>query len=220
MELKKKLTEAVIRGDAAETEALTRQAIAADVDLEELLSEAMIPAMDEVGGRFARGEFFIPELMVAARAMKAGMALIRPRLAASEVQSAGRVVIGTVFGDQHDIGKNLVGSMLEGGGFDVIDLGFDVDPERFVGAAIEHQAHVIGMSALLTTTMPAMRTVVEEVEKASLRGQTKIMIGGAPITQRFADEIGADGYAEDAGSAVALARALVADGGSVKGPGQ
>jgi 5-methyltetrahydrofolate--homocysteine methyltransferase len=216
MELTKKLLEAVIRGDAAETEQLVRQAIAADLDLEELLASAMIPAMDEVGARFARGEFFIPELMISARAMKAGMTLIRPRLAASEVRPAGRVVIGTVFGDQHDIGKNLVASMLEGGGFEVIDLGFDVAPQRFVDAAVEHQANIIGMSALLTTTMPAMRFVIEEVEKASLRERTKIMIGGAPITQRFADEIDADGYAEDAGSAVTLARSLVADGDGVR----
>jgi 5-methyltetrahydrofolate--homocysteine methyltransferase len=210
MDIEKKLFEAVIVGDASLVEEITRQAIAAEMNPETLVNESMIPAMDTVGERFQGGEFFIPELMIAARAMKAGMALIRPLLAARGARSAGRVVIGTVFGDQHDIGKNLVASMLEGGGFEVIDLGFDVAPESFVQAVGDHQADILGMSALLTTTMPAMRRVIEGIELADLRRTTKIMIGGAPITQRFADEIGADGYADNAGSAVSMARSLVA----------
>lgn len=216
MDLKEKLFEAVIRGDAAQAEALTRQALDEDTDPEELVGDAMVPAMDHVGERFAAGELFIPELMIAARAMKAGMALIRPLLASRGAPSAGCVVIGTVFGDQHDIGKNLVASMLEGGGFEVVDLGFDVAPERFVEASREHCADILGMSALLTTTMPSMQKVIEQMEKATLRERTKIIIGGAPITQRFADEIGADGYADDAGSAVTLARALAGGNGAAR----
>ena len=208
MDIKNRLFDAVIAGDAPLVEQVTRQALADDVNPEALVNESMIPAMDSVGERFQAGEFFIPELMIAARAMKAGMALIRPLLAARGARSAGRVVIGTVFGDQHDIGKNLVASMLEGGGFEVIDLGFDVAPQSFVQAVSEHRADILGMSSLLTTTMPAMRQVIDEIEAADLRGTTKIMIGGAPITQRFADEIGADGYADNAGSAVSMARSL------------
>jgi len=213
MDIQKRLFDAVIVGDASLVEEITRQALAADMNPETLVNVSMIPAMDTVGERFQAGEFFIPELMIAARAMKAGMALIRPLLAARGARSAGRVVIGTVFGDQHDIGKNLVASMLEGGGFEVIDLGFDVAPQSFVQAVNEHRADILGMSALLTTTMPAMRQVIEEIELADLRSTTKIMIGGAPITQRFADEIGADGYADNAGSAVSMARSLAATPG-------
>ena len=210
MDIKNRLFDAVIAGDAPLVEQITRQALEDDVNPEALVNESMIPAMDSVGERFQAGEFFIPELMIAARAMKAGMALIRPLLAARGARSAGRVVIGTVFGDQHDIGKNLVASMLEGGGFEVIDLGFDVAPQSFVQAVSEHRADILGMSALLTTTMPAMRQIIDEIEAADLRAMTKIMIGGAPITQRFADEIGADGYADNAGSAVSMARSLAA----------
>ena len=210
MDIKNRLFDAVIAGDAPLVEQITRQALEDDVSPEALVNESMIPAMDSVGERFQAGEFFIPELMIAARAMKAGMALIRPLLAARGAWSAGRVVIGTVFGDQHDIGKNLVASMLEGGGFEVIDLGFDVAPQSFVQAVSEHRADILGMSALLTTTMPAMRQIIDEIEAADLRAMTKIMIGGAPITQRFADEIGADGYADNAGSAVSMARSLAA----------
>jgi len=210
MDIKNRLFDAVIAGDAPLVEQITRQALEDDVSPEALVNESMIPAMDSVGERFQAGEFFIPELMIAARAMKAGMALIRPLLAARGARSAGRVVIGTVFGDQHDIGKNLVASMLEGGGFEVIDLGFDVAPQSFVQAVSEHRADILGMSALLTTTMPAMRQIIDEIEAADLRAMTKIMIGGAPITQRFADEIGADGYADNAGSAVSMARSLAA----------
>jgi 5-methyltetrahydrofolate--homocysteine methyltransferase len=210
MNVNKKLYDAVIHGDATQVTELARRALADGVDPRRLVEGTMVPAMDEVGARFARGEFFIPELLICARAMKAGMGLIRPLLAEGGAGYAGCVVIGTVYGDQHDIGKNLVASMLEGGGFEVVDLGFDVAPDRFVRTVIEHKADLIGLSALLTTTMPMMRTVIEEVERAALRGHTKIMIGGAPITRRFADEIGADGYAADAGSAVTLARSLLA----------
>jgi 5-methyltetrahydrofolate--homocysteine methyltransferase len=162
--------------------------------------------MDEVGRRFERCDYFVPELLLSARAMKAALELIRPLLAASGAQPVGRVVIGTVKGDLHDIGKNLVAAMLEGGGFEVIDLGVNVAPEKFVGVARERNAHIISMSALLTTTMLSMRGTIDALKTAGLRGQVKVLVGGAPITQRFADEIGADGYGASAVDAVALAR--------------
>jgi 5-methyltetrahydrofolate--homocysteine methyltransferase len=169
----------------------------------------MIPAMDEVGKRFECNEYFVPELLIAARAMKSSLEIIAPLLAAAGAQPAGRVVIGTVQGDLHDIGKNLVASMLEGGGFQVIDLGVDVPPERFVEVAKEKEGTIVALSALLTTTMTMMKRVVEALEKAGIRGSTKVIIGGAPITQQYADEIGADGYSDNASSAVAVARKLV-----------
>jgi methylmalonyl-CoA mutase cobalamin-binding domain/chain len=168
----------------------------------------MIPAMDEVGKRFECNEYFVPELLIAARAMKTSLEIITPHLADAGAQPAGRVVIGTVQGDLHDIGKNLVASMLEGGGFQVVDLGVDVSPDRFVEAAKEKDGTIVALSALLTTTMTTMRRVVESLEKAGIRNKTKVIIGGAPITQQYADEIGADGYSDNASAAVALARKL------------
>ena len=166
--------------------------------------------MDEVGRRFECEEYFVPEMLLSARAMKASMDILRPLLAAAGAQPVGRVVIGTVKGDLHDIGKNLVAAMLEGGGFEVIDLGADVAPERFIEAVANGSANLVALSALLTVTMPAMKTIVDAFRSAGLREKVKIMVGGAPVTQQYADAIGADGYGESAGAAVALARKLVA----------
>jgi 5-methyltetrahydrofolate--homocysteine methyltransferase len=203
------LYEAVLSGNAKKAQEVTKQALEAGANPSELLGKYMIPAMDEVGRRFECNEYFVPELLIAARAMKTALELLTPHLAAAGVEAAGHVVIGTVKGDLHDIGKNLVASMLEGGGFKVIDLGVDVPTEKFIEAVKEKQGCILALSALLTTTMTMMKNVVEALEKAGLRQSTKVMIGGAPITQQFAEEIGADGYSDNASSAVALARKLV-----------
>ena len=200
------LYEAVVNGDAKTARELTEQALAEKVDPVALVNQHMAPAMKEVGRRFESCEYFVPELLLSARAMKSALELIRPLLAAQGAEPVGRVVIGTVKGDLHDIGKNLVAAMLEGGGFEVIDLGVNVAPEKFIEAVKEKKANVVSMSALLTTTMLAMKGTVEALKVAGLRTQVKVLIGGAPITQRFADEIGADGYGENAVEAVALAR--------------
>jgi corrinoid protein of di/trimethylamine methyltransferase len=205
----KELYDAILTGNAKRAEAVTREALAAGVNPAALLAESMIPAMDEVGKRFECNEYFVPELLIAARAMKTALGLITPHLLERGVERAGRVVIGTVQGDLHDIGKNLVASMLEGGGFEVVDLGVDVPPERFVQAVQQKDGCILALSALLTTTMTMMKTVIDALEKAGLRGKTKVIVGGAPITQQFADDIGADGYSDNASSAVALARKLV-----------
>jgi 5-methyltetrahydrofolate--homocysteine methyltransferase len=173
---------------------------------QEVLNEALIAAMAEVGDRFEKREFFVPEMLIAARAMKAGVSVLKPHLGQEAMGAAGTVVIGTVSGDLHDIGKNLVIMMLEGAGFQVTDLGVDVQAEAFVKAIREHSPHFVGMSALLTTTMLSMRSTMEAIEKAGLRGGVKVMVGGAPVTQRFADEIGADIYGQDANSAVRKAK--------------
>ncbi len=206
----KQLHDAVLNGDAATARRVTEEALAAGIEPLRLVQEYMVPAMGEVGRRFECNEYFVPELLLSARAMKAALELIRPLLASSGAQPVGRVVIGTVRGDLHDIGKNLVAAMLEGGGYEVIDLGVNVPPEKFVEVARDRNANLVAMSALLTTTMPSMRTTIEAFKAAGLRDRVKIMIGGAPITQRYADEIGADGYAETAAGAVPLARKLAA----------
>jgi 5-methyltetrahydrofolate--homocysteine methyltransferase len=203
------LYNAILAGNAKKAEEVTKAAIAAKVDPTELVQKYMIPAMDEVGKRFECNEYFVPELLIAARAMKTSLELITPLLAAAGAEPVGRVVIGTVQGDLHDIGKNLVASMLEGGGFKVVDLGVDVSPERFVEAAKEKDGTIVALSALLTTTMTMMKHVIHALEKAGIRQKTKVMIGGAPITQQYADEIGADGYSDNASAAVALARKMV-----------
>jgi corrinoid protein of di/trimethylamine methyltransferase len=185
-------------------------AIEAGTDPQEILNQYMIPAMDEVGRRFETNEYFVPELLIAARAMKGALEIIKPRLTATGAKPIGKVAIGTVKGDLHDIGKNLVAAMLEGGGFEIIDLGVDVTPEKFIGAVKEKGANVIALSALLTTTMPSMKTTIEGLKEAGVRSQVKVIIGGAPVTQKYADEIGADGYSDNASAAVALARKLVA----------
>ena len=205
-----KLTEAIINGDAKASVAITKEALDKKTDPQELVTKYMIPAMDEMGKRFETGDCFVPELLISARAMKASLELIRPMLAARGAEPVGRVVIGTVKGDLHDIGKNLVASMLEGAGFEVIDLGVDVGPDKFIAEAQAKKAGLIALSALLTTTMPHMRSVVEELKKVGAHGQIKVIVGGAPLTQRYADEIGADGYGPDASSAVDLFLKLVA----------
>ena len=202
------LYNAILTGNAKKAEEVTKIAITAKVDPTELVQKYMIPAMDEVGKRFECNEYFVPELLIAARAMKTSLELITPLLTAAGAEPVGYVVIGTVQGDLHDIGKNLVASMLEGGGFKVVDLGVDVPPERFVEAAKEKDGTIIALSALLTTTMTMMKTVIQALDKAGIRKKTKVMIGGAPITQQYADEIGADGYSDNASTAVALARKL------------
>jgi len=201
------LTAAVEAGNRKDAAILTQAALDAGVDPKTVL-DAMTAAMDVVGRKFQEGELFVPEMLIAARAMKAGTEILEPVLLAAGVVPEFRAVVGTVQGDLHDIGKNLVGMMWKGGGIEVIDLGVNVAPQRFVDAAIEHDAHLIGVSALLTTTMPNMRAVVEAVRAAGIGA--KVVIGGAPVTPEFAAQIGADGYAPDAGSAVDLARGLLA----------
>jgi 5-methyltetrahydrofolate--homocysteine methyltransferase len=203
-----RLREAVLTGNAPAAVAAARQALDAGADPVELVNQAISPAMEEVGRLYEAGEYFVPELLLAARATKEVFQLIRPLLAQKDIPPAARVVLGTVQGDLHDIGKNLVGAMLEGGGFEVIDLGVNVPPEKFVLAVEEKQAQIVGLSALLTTTMPAMKKTLDVFRTAGIRGRIKVMIGGAPITQSYADSIGADAYGENAGAAVAIARKL------------
>jgi 5-methyltetrahydrofolate--homocysteine methyltransferase len=205
-----KLTEAITTGDAKASVAITQEALAQKTDPQELVTKYMIPAMDEMGKRFETGDCFVPELLISARAMKASLGLIRPLLAARGAEPIGRIVIGTAKGDLHDIGKNLVASMLEGAGFEVIDLGVDVTPERFVAEIQAKGAGLVAISALLTTTMPNMKNTIEELKKAGVRDKVKVLIGGAPVTQRYADDIGADGYSDNANGAVNLARKLAA----------
>jgi 5-methyltetrahydrofolate--homocysteine methyltransferase len=204
------LHEAVVSGDAKTAHAITQQALAEGIDPLKLVNEYMVPAMAEVGRRFECSEYFVPELLISARAMKAALDLIRPLLTARGDRPAGRVAIGTVKGDLHDIGKNLVAALLEGGGFEVIDLGVNVPPETFIATVKEKNANIIAMSALLTTTMPSMKSTIEALKQAGVRERVKVLIGGAPITQKYADEIGADGFSENAVGAVALAKKAVA----------
>ena len=200
------LHDAILNGDAKTAKAKTEQALAAGVEPMKLVQEYMMPAMDEVGRRFECSEYFVPELLLSARAMKAALALIRPLLTATGAQPTGRVALGTVKGDLHDIGKNLVAAMLEGGGYEVIDLGVNVSPEQFVAAVKEKGANIVAMSALLTTTMPSMKTTIEALKQSGVREKVKVIIGGAPITQKYADEIGADGFSESAAGAVTAAK--------------
>jgi len=203
------LYEAILTGDAPAAIEITQSAIAAQIDPQQLVNLQMIPAMDEVGRRFEQGEYFVPELLIAGRAMKGALALLRPLLAARGVEPIGRVVIGTVKGDMHDIGKGLVASMLEGAGFEVVDLGVDVPAEKFVARAQEAKADIVAVSALLTTTMLAMKDVVAALRSTDALSNCKVMVGGAPVTQQFADAVGADGYSSNANGAVALARQLL-----------
>ena len=203
------LYDAVLTGDAKAARSITETALAQGAAPLKLVQDHMMPAMDEVGRRFEANDYFVPELLLSARAMKASLELLRPLLAASGVEPAGRVVIGTVKGDLHDIGKNLVAAMLEGGGYEVIDIGVNADPEKFVEAVKSSNARIVAMSALLTTTMPAMKTTIEALKAGGVRNQVKVMIGGAPTTEKFAQEIGADGYSESAAGAIGLARALI-----------
>ena len=205
----KQMMEKLYAGEDDAVAELTQKALDEGLPPGEVLKGGLIAGMDEVGVDFRAGDLFVPEVLIAARAMHAGMDVLRPLLVESDVPSSGKVVLGTVKGDLHDIGKNLVGMMLEGGGFEIIDLGTDVPPEKFAEAVRAEQAHLVGLSALLTTTMPSMKDTLEALEDLGVREQVKVMIGGAPVTRAFADEIGADGYAADAGAAVELARSLV-----------
>jgi len=199
----------LIQGDAKGTASGVRDALAETVAAETILREGLIPGMEEVGELFGRGEYFVPELLLAARAMSGAVELLRPLLAGSDYRPAGKVVVGTVQGDLHDIGKKLVAIVLEGSGFEVVDLGSDVAPERFVAAVSESGAKLVGLSSLLTTTLPAMEETVRALREADPSGAVHVMIGGAPVTDAFAKQIGADGYGADASAAVALARRLL-----------
>jgi 5-methyltetrahydrofolate--homocysteine methyltransferase len=205
-----KIYDGIVEGNAEIVKENVNQALAAKQDPAAILNEAMIAAMAEVGHRFECGEYYVPEMLIAARAMKAGTELLKPHLQRIEIKSAGKVVIGTVKGDLHDIGKNLVGMMLEGAGFQIVDLGTDVSPEKYVDAVRTSGANIVGLSALLTTTMPNMKDVVDALEKAGLRGKVKVMVGGAPLNDEFARQIEADGYSQDASRAVTLAKSLIA----------
>ncbi len=203
------LKQAVISGQVVQVKELTQQALNGGTNPQEVLDRGLIPAMDIVGERFACHEFFIPEMLIAARAMQAGIGILKPLLAAQGGKPRGKVVIGTVRGDLHDIGKNLVGLMLEGGGFEVVDLGADVKPERFVDAVKSGQPDFVMMSALLTTTMLSMKETIEQLKAAGVRKGVRVAVGGAPVTQRFCDEIGADFYASNATGAVTKAKELL-----------
>jgi 5-methyltetrahydrofolate--homocysteine methyltransferase len=198
----KELSEGVINGDREKCQTLTKQLLDEGVSPVDIINQGLIPGMAVVGEKFKANEFYIPEVLIAARAMHASMDIVKPLLSESDIQAPATVAIGTVQGDLHDIGKNLVAMMLEGAGFKVEDLGVDVNPAKFVAAITEKEADVLAMSALLTTTMPSMKDTIAAVEEAGLRDRVKIIIGGAPVTQNYADEIGADGYAPDAASAV------------------
>lgn len=209
VEILKTLAEAVVAGDAEAAKSKTEEALQKKVSAEDILNQGLISGMNTISEQFKNNEIFIPEVLVAARAMKAGMSIIRPLLAEANVRSQGKVVIGTVGGDLHDIGKNIVAMLLEGAGFEIIDLGADVPKEKFLESIEKEKPDIVGMSALLTTTMIFMRDMISTLEEAGLKDKTKVIVGGAPITQSYADEIRADGYAPDAASAVDLVKGLL-----------
>jgi 5-methyltetrahydrofolate--homocysteine methyltransferase len=212
MSVLQQISESLQRGEDQKVAELTQQAIDDGLGATEILNDGLLAGMDVVGQRFGANEIFLPEVLLSARAMNAGMDLIKPLLVADEVPSLGKIVIGTIKGDLHDIGKNLVGIMLRGAGYEVIDLGADVAADRFVDTAAEEGAQVIGLSALLTTTMSGMKDVVELVRAKGLEGKIKVIVGGAPLSQAFADDIGADGYGYDASNAVDIVKNLAAAG--------
>jgi 5-methyltetrahydrofolate--homocysteine methyltransferase len=207
--VKDQLKQALIDGNADTVNALTQALLASGAGAREILEDALLPGMEVVGERMRSGDCFIPEVLLSARTMQGALDLLKPHLAEGDTTSLGTVVIGTVEGDLHDIGKNLVGMMLQGAGFEVVNLGTGVTPAQFVAAATEHKAQIIGMSALLTTTLPKMVATIGALKDAGLREQVKVMIGGAPVTQAYADEIGADGYGANAAAAVDGAKALM-----------
>jgi len=207
----KELSEALFRGDVLKVKELTRLALKEEVEPQEILEQGLIKGMDAVGEKFKNNEIFLPEVLFASEAMYGGLELLQPQLIKSGVKARGKVIIGTAKGDLHDIGKNLVAMMLRGGGFEVIDLGKDVSAEKFLAAIQKHKPDIVGISALLTTTMIGITEVITALEKAGLRDKVKVMIGGAPVTQEFADEIGVEGYAPDAATAVDKARELIHD---------
>jgi 5-methyltetrahydrofolate--homocysteine methyltransferase len=204
-----KLSTAVIEGDSDQTPGLVQQALDEGLVPKDILDNGLVVGMTEVGVRFKRGDMFVPEVLMSAEAMQAGLLVLRPHLVAAGTKLIGKVVLGTVKGDLHDIGKNLVGMMCEGAGFEVIDLGFNVPPERFVDAVKEHQPDVVGLSALLTTTMRAMGYTIKALEEAGLRENVKVMVGGAPVDAAFAERISADGYGSNAVAGQELAKQLV-----------
>jgi 5-methyltetrahydrofolate--homocysteine methyltransferase len=206
----KEIYDAVLNGDNKSIAGKVQSALDGGNDPALVLNEGMVAAMAEVGRLFEAGEYYVPEMLIAARAMQTGLAVLKPSLVKSNFKSTGKVLIGTVKGDLHDIGKNLVSMMLEGAAFEIVDLGTDVSPEKFVDAVKTNDADLIAMSALLTTTMPNMKTTIEALKQAGLREKVKVMIGGAPVTSKYAEDIGADGYAPDASKAVSLAKSLVA----------
>lgn len=205
------IQENLILGTGPQIKDLSTRAMEEGCSASDVLQKALMPGMEEVGRRMKDGEYYIPDVLISARTMQMALDILKPLLAESGAVQAGTAVIGTVAGDLHDIGKNLVGMMLEGANFAVVDLGTDVSPEQFVAAVKEHEASLVGMSALLTTTMMGMRDTVEAFQEVGLRGKVKILVGGAPVTQAYADEIGADAYAPDAGSAAVVARELLVD---------
>jgi 5-methyltetrahydrofolate--homocysteine methyltransferase len=210
MDTLSKLTSAVIEGKMGDIAGLTEGALGEGLSAKDILDKGLIPGMDYVGAQMRKGEMYIPEVLLSARTMQGALTILRPKLLESGVKMTGKVVIGTVKGDLHDIGKNLVGMMLEGAGFEVVDLGNNVGPDAFIQAIKEQKPDLIGMSALLTTTMRAMQLTVNALKEAGVRDQVKVMVGGAPLTQAFAAQIGADGYAPNASAAAELAKTLVA----------
>jgi 5-methyltetrahydrofolate--homocysteine methyltransferase len=204
------IKESVVSGKYKEIEDIVQQAVDAGVDLNRIIDEALISAMDVVGQRFSEGTIFVPEMLVSARTMKLGLDIIKPRLQSEETENRGTIFMGTVKGDLHDIGKNLVTMMLEGAGFNVVDLGVDVKIEDLMDALQREKPDILGLSALLTTTMPEMKKVIEALQTEGIRNQVKVIVGGAPIDRKFAEQIGADGYGEDAAQAVQLVRKMVA----------
>jgi methylmalonyl-CoA mutase cobalamin-binding domain/chain len=208
-ELLKQLYDFTLVGNAPEVLSLTNAGIEMGLGPEMLLYDALIPSLEEVGARFERGDFFVPEMLIAGRAMAGALEVLRPLLAETGAESIGKIVMGTVKGDVHDIGKNLVNIMFEGAGFEVIDLGVQVSPEKFIDAIRQHQPDIVGFSAFLTTTMPMFKANINALEKAGIRDEVIVMVGGAPVTQAYADAVGADGYAGDASTAVRLAKDLI-----------
>ena len=209
MDILEEIVEAVVNGDKNRVVELTKKGLSEGKDPMAIINQGLVAGMDVIGPRFKNGEMFIPEVLLSASAMHAGMDVLKPHLTEKTMQSRGTIVLGTVEGDRHDIGKNLLGMMLEASGFKVVNLGVDILAEDFVDAAVEHGAQIIALSALLTTTMPAMKFVIEILQEEGKRDRFKVIVGGAPVTQKFSDSIGADGYAPDAASAVELCRKLL-----------
>lgn len=209
MEILKEIADSVIAGNRKKVQELVKVALEEGISPERIINEGLLSGMSVIGERFKRNEIFVPEVLVSARAMQAGMDILRPLIANSKEVIKGKIVIGTVKGDLHDIGKNLVSMMLEGAGYQIIDLGIDVPPEKFVEAIKEHNPDIVGMSALLTTTMPQMKVTIDVLKQEGLRDKVKVIVGGAPVTPEFAKEIGADGYAKDASEAVELVNSLM-----------
>ena len=209
MTIYEQIADEVVKGQAVAVKELVNQALSENISAEDVLNNGLVAGMNVVSEKFKNNEFFIPEVLVSARAMTAGLDILNPLLAEANVKSRGKVVIGTVKGDLHDIGKNIVGMMLQGAGYEIVDLGADVPKEKFIEFTQKESANMVGMSALLTTTMIYMQEIIQGLEEAGLRDKVKVIIGGAPVTQAYADQIGADGYAPDAASAIDLAKGLL-----------